>query len=99
MIQIEDKLDDEGKLEFASEKRLYQVLGLKGQDECEKQEKERTTCGAGPSNGGNVCDDSSPAILIFQHLPGEKLMFDRNNSVMEPGTLYSNMKKFMLAMR
>jgi hypothetical protein len=69
MIQIKDKLDDEGKLEFASEEQLYQILGLKGEDECEKQE-ERTICGVGPSNGGNVCDDSSAAILISQHLLG-----------------------------
>jgi hypothetical protein len=45
MIQIKDTLDDECKLKFASEKHLYQVLGLKGENECEKQEKERTTCG------------------------------------------------------
>jgi hypothetical protein len=91
MIQIEDKLDDEGKLEFASEEQLYQVLGWKGEDECEKQE-EGTTSGVGPCNGGNVCDDSSAAIPIFQHLPGEKLMYDRNNPVMEPDILYPNMK-------
>jgi hypothetical protein len=36
MIQIEDKLDDEGKLEFASEEQLYEVLGLKGEDDYEK---------------------------------------------------------------
>jgi hypothetical protein len=36
MIQIEDMLDYEGKLEFASEDQLYQVLGLKGEDKCEK---------------------------------------------------------------
>jgi hypothetical protein len=92
MIQIEDKLDDEGKLEFASEEQIYQVLGWKGEDECEKQEKEETTSGAGPCNGENICDDISAAILIFQHLPGERLMYDRNNPVMEPDSLYSNMK-------
>jgi hypothetical protein len=37
MIQIKDKLDDLGKLEFACEEQLYLVLGLKGEDECEKQ--------------------------------------------------------------
>jgi hypothetical protein len=99
MIQIEDKLDDEGKLEFASEEHLYQVFGLKGEDKCEKQEKERTTCGVVPSSGAIVCDDSLAAILIFQHLPGERVMFDKNNPVIEPGSLYPNMKEFRLAMR
>jgi hypothetical protein len=93
LIQIEDKLDDEGKLEFPSEEQLYLVLGLKGEDDHEKQEKERRTCGDGPSNGGNIYDDSLAAISIFQHLLGG-VMFDRNNSVMEPGSLYPNMKEF-----
>jgi hypothetical protein len=46
-----------------------------------------------------VCDDSSAAIPIFQHLLGERVLFDRNNPVMEPGSLYANMKEFRLAMR
>jgi hypothetical protein len=99
MIQIEDKLDDEGKLQFACEVRLYQVLGLNGEDDCEQQERERTTCGVGPSNGANVCDDSLAAIPIFQHLSRESVMFDRNNLVMEPDNLYHNMKEFSLAIR
>jgi hypothetical protein len=98
MIQIEDKLDDEGKLEFASEEQLYLVLGLKGEEGREKQ-KERRTCCIDPSNGANVCDDSSAGIPIFQHLPDERVMFDRNNPVMEPSSLYPNMKEFRLAMR
>jgi hypothetical protein len=48
--------------------QLYILLGLKGEDGCEKHEKGRRTCGVGPSNGANVCDDSSVAITIFQHL-------------------------------
>jgi hypothetical protein len=74
-------------------------LGLNGEDDREKQEKERRTCGDCHCNGGNVCDDSSTVISIFQHLPRERVMFDRNNSVMEPDRLYSNMKEFRLAMR
>jgi hypothetical protein len=35
-IQIDDKLDDEGILEFASEEQVYAVLGLKGEDDHEK---------------------------------------------------------------
>jgi hypothetical protein len=99
MIQLEDKLDDEGRLEFGSEEQVYAVLGLKGEDDREKQERERRTCGVGPSNGSKCCDDSSAVILIFQHLPGKRVMFDRNNPVMEPDRLYPNMKEFRLAMR
>jgi hypothetical protein len=74
-------------------------LGLKGEVDREKQEKERRTCGDGHCNSGNVCDDSSAAIPIFQHLSGERVMFDRNNPVIEPDSLYPNMKEFRLFMR
>jgi hypothetical protein len=40
-------------------------LGLKGEYNFEKQEKERATCGVGPSNSANICDDSLAAIPIF----------------------------------
>jgi hypothetical protein len=33
LIQIEDTLDDEGKLKFTSEEPLYLVLRLKGEDD------------------------------------------------------------------
>jgi hypothetical protein len=72
LIQIEHKLDNEGKVEFPSGKQLYLVLGLKGEDNRKKQEKERRTYGDDRSNGGNVCDDSSAAIPIFQHLRGRE---------------------------
>jgi hypothetical protein len=85
-----DKLDDEGRLEFPSEDQIYSVLGLKKEDETEEQERERRCDG---------CEDGSGAILIFQHLLGERLMFDRNNPVMKPGSLYPSMKEFRLAMR
>jgi hypothetical protein len=78
---------------------LYAVLGLKDEDDHEKQEREKRTCGGGPSNGENGCDDSSAAMPIFQLLPVERKMFDRNNLVMNPGSLYPNMKKFKLAVR
>jgi hypothetical protein len=72
---------------------------LKGEDDREKQDKGRRTCGNGSSNNGNICNDNSAVILIFQHLPGERVMFDRNNLVMEPDNLYHNMKEFKLIMK
>jgi hypothetical protein len=47
----------------------------------------------------NECDDNAAAIPIFQELPGERQLFDRNNYVMEPKSVYSSMKEFRLAMR
>jgi hypothetical protein len=42
------------------------------------------------------CDDKS---AILQQLSGERKMFDRNNLVVQPDSLYQNMKEFRLAMR
>jgi hypothetical protein len=75
------------------------VLGVEGEDDREKEEKGRRTVGAGPSNAEKGCDESLGAIPIFQHLPGERKMFDRNNPVMDPSSLYHNMKEFRLVVR
>jgi hypothetical protein len=71
-------------------------LGLQKEDEDEKKEREG---GASSSRVWNDCDDNSTVIPIFQQLLGERQMFDRNNPVIEPDSLYPNMKEFMLATR
>jgi hypothetical protein len=93
-----ERLDDEGRLELPSEEQIYSVLGLKKEDDSE-EEQERKRTRAGSSSGWKEGDDGSVAIPIFQHLPGERLIFDRNNLGMEPGSLYPSMKEFRLAMR
>jgi hypothetical protein len=90
-------LDDEGMLELPSEEQMYLILGLKNEDEAEEQEREGRRCGVGSSTAH--CDDGLAAIPIFQHLPGERLMFDRKNPVMEPCNLYPSIKEFRLAMQ
>jgi hypothetical protein len=77
---------------------VYAVLGLKKEDENEKQEKIGKGVVASSSTVENNCDDGA-AIPIFQHLPEERKMFDRNNPIMKPGSLYPTMKEFRLAMR
>jgi hypothetical protein len=94
-LQIDDKIDDEGRLEVASEEQVYAILGLQKEDDSEKKEREG---GASSSRVWNDCHDNSATISIFQQLPGERQMFDRNNPVMEPDSLYLNMKEFRLAM-
>jgi hypothetical protein len=39
-LQIDDKLDEEGRLEVATEEQIYMVLGLKKQDESETDKRE-----------------------------------------------------------
>jgi hypothetical protein len=84
------------EVEFPSEEQVYSILGLQKEDVSEKKEMEGH--GAGCS-ARNECDDNVAAIPIFQQLPGERQLFDRNTPVMEPGSIYSNMKEFRLAMR
>jgi hypothetical protein len=92
-----DKLDDEGRLELPSEDQMYSVLGLKKEDESEEQER-LGRCGVSFLSAQKGCDDGSTTIPTFQHLPGQMLMFARNNPVMEPSSLYPSME-FRLAMR
>jgi hypothetical protein len=40
-IQIVDVLDNEGRLEVASEEQIYAILGLQKEDEIEKKVKDR----------------------------------------------------------
>jgi hypothetical protein len=53
-----------------------------------------TSCGL-----WNECDDQPATIPIFQNLPRERRLFDRNTPVMEPRSVYLNMKEFRLAIR
>jgi hypothetical protein len=94
-----DKLDDEGMLELPSEEQMCLILGLKTEDQTEEEEERNTRCGVGSYTARNGCEDDSGVIPIFQHLPGERMMYDRNNPVMKPGSLYHSMKEFRLTMR
>jgi hypothetical protein len=95
-LHIVDVLDDEGKVELPSEEQVYTVLGMQKEDDSEKKDMEGrgTNCGL-----RNECDDQPVAIPVFQNLPGERRLFDRNTPMMEPGSVYSNMKEFRFAMR
>jgi hypothetical protein len=92
-LEIEYKLDDEGRFEIASEEQIYAVLGLLKEDISEKQER------GGGVSGRKDRDENYAGIPIFQQLPREREMFDRNNPVMKPDSLYPNMKEFRLVMR
>jgi hypothetical protein len=93
-----DKLNDEGRIELPSEEQMCLILGLKVKDEIEEQER-KIRCGVGASSARNGCEYGSCAIPIFQHLSGKRMIFDRNNLVMESGSLYPSMNEFHLAMR
>jgi hypothetical protein len=91
-----EKLDDKGRLELLSEEQMYSILGMKKENEKEEQEREGRRCGVGSSSARKGCEDGSATIPIFQNLPGEKMVFDRNNLVIKSGSLYHSMKEFEL---
>jgi hypothetical protein len=39
-LQIDDKVDDEGRFEVPSEEQVYSVLGLQKEDDSEQHERE-----------------------------------------------------------
>jgi hypothetical protein len=63
-LQIDDKLDDEGRLKFRSEEQVYALLGVK--TTMKKQEREG---GASSYSVLNDYHDKCATIPIFQHLP------------------------------
>jgi hypothetical protein len=95
-IQIVDVLDDEGRVEVASEEQVYAVFGLQKEDDNEKNDMEGR--GEGCSLW-NECDDNHAAILVFQQLPRERRLFNRNTHVMEPESVYPSMQGFRLVIR
>jgi hypothetical protein len=95
-IQIINVLDNEGRVEVASEEQLYAILGLQKEDGNEKKDME----GRGEDyTVQNECHDNLAAIPIFQRLAGERRLFDKNTLVMEPESVYPSMKELRLAMR
>ena len=102
-LQIVEREDDEGRLEIIDDNQLYELLGLRAEDEA----AERCSEDAKKANNAAAMDDTSPvddpfgaAIPIDDDIPGERLMvYDPNNPSMDLGAVYPSMAEFRLAMR
>ncbi|XP_062201788.1 uncharacterized protein LOC133904333 [Phragmites australis] len=99
MLQIEEKQDEEGRIQIITDDQLYLLLGLR--DEDEKAEEARQNAAKASAEGVSVVDGThGAAIPIDDAIPEERVMVhDKNNPCMDLGSKYPNMKEFRLAMR
>ncbi|XP_020406494.1 uncharacterized protein [Zea mays] len=90
-IQIDDRWEEEGEQETASESVMYDRLGLLAEDERETTERQETVRQSDEFNDELPCTDCIPQERVFE--------CNRSNPVMKIGSLYKDMKEFRLAIR
>jgi hypothetical protein len=99
-IQIVETIDEEGRLEVASENQLFAILGLKAEEERAKKDREATTIRSArviPPIGVDVGD---AAIPVHDRIADERLIvYDKDNPELKLEARFSSMDEFMLAVR
>ena len=100
---LSDFWNEEGRRDVPSEMQMYSELGLNEEDKAKENQRDESVLG-GTSNldqsepinfGDNTIDQS-----FEDYLPNEKrVMYDKMNPSMQPGSLFPNMKEFRIAMR
>jgi hypothetical protein len=95
-ILVEETNNEEGRNDVTSEQGLYFQLGLDNQDD--SREDHSTGCRFGNTN---TCEDELGAGIPCTDtvLDENRTIYDMNNPVMEPGSLYETMHHFRLAIR
>lgn len=110
-LEIDETLDDEGRIQVMNDDQLYVLLGLRDE---ERAKKSAHAAGANGSSNAAGADDSSnaaeaagvtdgiegAAIPVDDSVPGELVIsYDKNNPCMDRYTKYPSMKEFRLAVR
>ncbi|KAL5648200.1 hypothetical protein ACJX0J_042555 [Zea mays] len=104
-----DFWDEEGRRDVASEMEMYCNLGLnEGETTEENARDEAINEGEKAQENTSNLDQSEPINIgdntidqsFEDYLPNEKrVMYDKMNPLMQPGSLFPNMKEFRIAMR
>ena len=91
-IEIENRWEEEGRQEIASEHAIYVQLGLEKEDESEKKRRERACNTNAGSNLDDGLDDYVAAMPCEDIRDDEtRRMHDKRNPVMKVGSLYPSM--------
>ncbi|WVZ96491.1 hypothetical protein U9M48_042123 [Paspalum notatum var. saurae] len=97
-LQIAGSQEDEGKMPMISEDHVYELLGLRDEDERAVNGTEgpvRTT-----QMNMNAADTVGATISVLDHIPDEIVIgYDKENPIIELGTVYPTMKEFRMALR
>ena len=100
---LSDFLNEEGRRDVPSEMQMYSELGLNEEVKAKENQRDESVLG-GTSN----LDQSEPINFgdnsidqpMEDFLPNEKrVMYDKMNPSMQPGSLFPNMQEFRIAMR
>jgi hypothetical protein len=100
---LSDFWNEEGRRDVPSEMQMYSELGLNEEDKAKENQRDESVLG-GTSN----LDQSEPINFgdnsidqpMEDFLPNEKrVVYDKMNPSMQPGSLFPNMKEFRIAMR
>jgi hypothetical protein len=100
---LSDFWNEEGRRDVPSEMQMYSQLGLNEEDKAKENKRDETVLG-GTSNLDQLepinVGDNSIDQPMEDFLPNEKrVMYDKMNPSMQPGSLFPNMKEFRIAMR
>lgn len=103
-LQIEERLDEEGRLEVIDEDQIFKLLGLRmvdddvpmGTDDIVNDGQERQNHIDASGNDADI----DPEIPVYDDVPEERVfVHDPNKPCMDVGTVYPDMKEFRLAVR
>jgi hypothetical protein len=95
-IMVEETNNEEGRNDVTSEQGLYFQLGLDNQDDGMEDDSSASRFG-----NSIPCEDELGAGIPCSDLVLDetRTIYDMNNPVMEPGSLYATMHHFILAIR
>jgi hypothetical protein len=94
-LEIIETLDEEGRLQVASDEQLYSALGFNAQEE---------VAGKGRMVAPRIphidIHDDGAAIPVDDNIPDERVIdYDSDNPEFKLGALFPSMEKFSLAVR
>jgi hypothetical protein len=99
-IQIVETIDEEGRLEVASEDQLFAILGLKAEERTKKDREAPTKCSSRivvPPIGVDVGD---AVIPVDDRIADERLIvYDKDNLELKLEARFPSMDEFRLVVR
>jgi hypothetical protein len=100
-LQIVECQDEEGRIEIVDDDRMYELIGLRAEDEAAQKAGEAFKMQEGDVNRGD-CENGTidATIPIDDEIPDERVMLhDLDKPCMDIRTVYPSMRDFRLAVR
>jgi hypothetical protein len=94
-LEVIETLDEEGRMQVASDEQFYNALGFNHHDEMAGRGRM-----AAPTIPHIDIDDDGAAIPVDDNIPDERVIdYDSDNPEFKLGALFPSMEKFRLAVR